>query len=102
LISDPLESPCRDQAHNQKVIAPEAGGVLPGISIFIGPLKGNIEQGTFCGFLEPDAGTDSAMADFVNGLSVGCANRHLIFHDVLSVFGFTVRRKACAEGVELA
>jgi hypothetical protein len=34
-------------------------------------LEGNIEHETFFGLLLPDAGTDRAMADVVNGLVFG-------------------------------
>jgi hypothetical protein len=80
LVANPLESPCGNQAHNQKVVSAEIGGVFPVVSVFVGPLKGDVEQGTFVSLLAPDAGTDGAVADFVDRLAVGFTNWGLIFH----------------------
>lgn len=68
LIADPLESPCGDQAHNQQIVAAETAGVLPCFSILVGPLEGDVEQGTFVGLLAPDARADGTVTDFVDGL----------------------------------
>ena len=70
LAANPLESPCGDQAHNQEVVAAKTSGVLPCISILVGPLEGDVEQRTFVGLLAPDARADGAVADFVDGLAV--------------------------------
>ena len=70
LVANPLESPCGDQAHNQEVVAAKTGGVLPRVSVLVGPLEGDVEQGTFVGLLAPDARADVAVADFVDGLAV--------------------------------
>ena len=70
LVANPLESPCGDQAHNQKVVAAKTGGVLPCVSILVGPLEGEVAQGAFVGLLAPDARAHGAMADFVDGLAV--------------------------------
>ena len=70
LAANPLESPCGNQAHNQKVVAPETGGILPGVSFLVGPLERHIEHGAFFGLLTPDAGAHGTMADFVDGLTV--------------------------------
>ena len=82
LVANPLECPCGDQADNQEVVAAKTGGVLPGVSVLVGPLKGDVEHGTFVGLLGPDARADGAVADFVDGLAVGCTSWRLIFHDV--------------------
>ena len=84
LIANPLESPGGNQAHNQEVVASETSGMLPCVSVLVGPLEGDIEQGTFVGLLAPDTGTDSTVANLVDGLVFGCADRCLIFHDVFS------------------
>jgi len=83
LVANPLESPCGDEAHNQKVVAPETAGVLPGFSIFVGSLEGDIEDRTFVGLLLPDARAYGAVTDFVDWLTVRFICRCLIFHDVL-------------------
>ena len=72
LVANPLENPCGDQAHNQEVVAAKTGGVLPCVSILflVGPLEGDVEQGTFVGLLAPDARADGAVTDFVDGLAV--------------------------------
>ena len=70
LVANPLESPCGDQAHNQEVVAAKTSGVLPCVSVLVGPLEGDVEQGTFVALLTPDARTDGAVADFVDGLAV--------------------------------
>ena len=70
LVANPLESPCGDQAHNQEVVAAKTGGVLPCVSVLVGPLEGDVEQGTFVGLLAPDARADGAVADFVDGLAI--------------------------------
>ena len=70
LVADPLESPCGDEADNQKVVAAKTGGVLPSVSVLVGPLKRDVEHGAFLRLLAPDAGAYGAVADFVNGLIV--------------------------------
>jgi hypothetical protein len=70
LGANPLESPCGDQAHNQEVVAAEAGRVLPGVFLLIRSLEGDVEQGTFVGLLAPDARAYEAVADFVDWLAV--------------------------------
>lgn len=70
LVANPLESPCGDQAHNQEVVAAKTGGVLPCVSVLVGPLEGDVEQGAFVGLLAPDARADGTVADFVDGLAV--------------------------------
>jgi len=70
LVANPLESSRGDQAQNQEVVAAKTSGVLPCVSVFVGPLEGNVEQGTLVGLLSPDARADGAVADFVDGLAV--------------------------------
>ena len=70
LVANPLESPCGDQAHNQKVVATKTIGVLPGVRVLVGPLERDVEHGTFFSLLAPDAGADRAVADFVDRLTV--------------------------------
>ena len=70
MVANPLERSCGDQAHNQEVVAAKTGGILPGVSVLVGPLEGDVEQGTFVGLLAPDARADGAVADFVDGLAV--------------------------------
>jgi len=70
LVANPLESPGGDQADNQKVVAAEACGILPGFAVFVGPLEGDVEHLAFIRLLAPDAGADDTVADFVDGLSV--------------------------------
>ena len=70
LVANPLESPCGDQADNQEVVAAKTGGVLPGISVLVGPLERDVEHWAFVGLLTPDARADGAVADFVDGLTV--------------------------------
>jgi len=70
LVANPLESPCGDQAHNQEVVAAKTGGVLPCVSVLVGPLEGYVEQWAFVGLLAPDARADGAVTDFVDGLAV--------------------------------
>jgi len=70
LIANPFERPCGDQAHNQKIVAAKAGGVLPCVSVLVGPLEGDIEQWTFLAFLAPDARADGTVTDFMDGLVV--------------------------------
>ena len=84
LATNPLEGPCGDQAHNQEVVTAETGGILPVFSVFVGALKRDVEHGAFFGFLPPDAGAHSAMADFVDRLAIGCV-RCFIIHDVFVV-----------------
>ena len=69
LVANPLESPCRDQADNQEVVAAETGGVFPFLSVLVGPLEGDVEHGAFVRLLAPDAGADGAVADFMDGLT---------------------------------
>jgi hypothetical protein len=94
LVANPLESPCGNQAHNQEVVAAKTGGVLPCVSVLVGALEGDVEQGTFVGFLAPDARADDAVADFVDGLAVWCTSGRLIFHDVLCFVGLMVMRES--------
>lgn len=68
MACDPLKSSCCNQAQNEQVIASKAGGVFPSVSILVRPLESNIEQLAFCAFLLPNAGTDRAVADFVDWL----------------------------------
>ena len=70
LVANPLESSCSNQAYNQKVVAAEACGILPGVAILVGPLEGDVEHLAFIRLLAPDAGADDTVADFVDGLSV--------------------------------
>ena len=70
LDANPFESPCGDQAHNQEVVAAKTGGVLPCVSILVGPLEGDVEQRTFLALLAPDARADGTVTDFVDGLVV--------------------------------
>ena len=70
LVANPLESPSGDQADNQKVVAAEACGILPGVAVLVGPLEGDVEHLAFIRLLAPDAGADGTVADFVDGLSV--------------------------------
>ena len=70
LVANPLESPSGDQADNQKVVAPEACGILPGVAVLVGPLEGDVEHLAFIRLLAPDAGADGTVADFVDGLTV--------------------------------
>jgi hypothetical protein len=84
LVANPLECPCSDQAHNQKVVAAETCGILPIVTVFVGPLEGDVEHGTFVALLAPDARAYDAVADCVDGFVIGCARCHLIFHDVFA------------------
>jgi hypothetical protein len=84
LVANPLKSPRSDQTHNQKVVAAKARGILPVVSVFVGPLEGNVEHGTVVSILAPDAGTYDPVADLMNGLTVGCTRCCLIFHDVFT------------------
>ena len=70
MVANPLESPCGDQTHNQEIVAAKTGGVLPCISVLVGPLEGDVEQGTFVGLLAPDTRADGTVTDFVDGLVV--------------------------------
>ena len=70
LAANPLESPCGNQAHNQKVVASKTGGVLPGVSVLVSSLECHVEHGTFIRLLAPDARAHGAVADFVDGLAV--------------------------------
>ena len=70
LVANSLECPCGDKADNQEVVAPETGGVLPGVSFLVGPLERHIEHGSFFGLLAPDARTDGTVTDFMDGLTV--------------------------------
>ena len=92
LVANPFESPCGDQADNQKVVTAKAGGVFPGVSVPVGPLEGHIEHGTLVGVLCPDAGADGAVTDFLDGLFIGITDRCLIFHDLFFCL-FNVRRE---------
>ena len=83
LVANPFESPCGDQAHNQKVVTAKTGGVFPGVSVPVGPLEGHVEHGTLVGVLCPDACADGAVTDFLDGLFVGITDRCLMFHDLL-------------------
>jgi len=68
LVTNPLESPCGNQAHNQEIVAAKTGGVLPCVPVLVGPLEGDVEQGTFVPLLAPDARADDTVTDFVDGL----------------------------------
>ena len=70
LVANPLESPGGDQADNQKVVAAEACGILPGIAVLVGPLEGDVEHLAFIRLLAPDARAHGAVADFVDWLTV--------------------------------
>lgn len=94
LVANPLESSGGNQAHNQEVVATETGGVLPVVSVLVGPLETDIKQWAFVGLLAPDAGTDGAMSDFVNGLVVGFADWCLISHAVSWFVVLLVRRES--------
>jgi len=82
LVANPLESPCGDQAQNQEIIAAKTRRVLPRVFVLVGPLEGDVEQGTFVGLLVPDARADGTVTDFVDGLVVCCTGLCLAFHDV--------------------
>jgi hypothetical protein len=86
LIANPLEGSCGDQAQDQEVVATKTGGVLPGLSVLVGALKGDVEQGTFVGLLAPNARTYGAVANFVDGPIVRGTGLCLIFHDVFGLF----------------
>ena len=73
LVANPLESPRGNKTHNQEVVAAEARGVLPVVSVFVSPLETDIKQWAFVGFLAPNASTNEAMTDFVNWLILGFA-----------------------------
>ena len=68
---DPLESPGGHQADHQKVLASEGGGGLPGISLSIGALEGDVVERAFVGVLPPDARAEVTVTDFVHGLVGG-------------------------------
>ena len=70
LVANPLESPSGDQADNQKVVAAETGGVLPGVAVLVCPLERDVEHLAFVRLLTPDAGAHGTMPDFVDGLTV--------------------------------
>lgn len=70
LVTNPLESSCGDQAYNQEIVTAKTGGVLPCVSVLVGSLEGDVEQGTFFGLLAPDARADDTVTDFVNWLVV--------------------------------
>ena len=70
LVTNPLESPCSDQAHNQEIVATKTAGVFPCVSVLVGPLEGDVEQGTFLALLAPDARANGTVTDFVDGLVV--------------------------------
>src|ERR1035437_1762310 len=70
LAANPLESPCGDQADNQKVVAAKTGRVFPGVAILVGPLERDVKHLAFLGLLAPDAGASGPVADFVDGLIV--------------------------------
>ncbi len=70
LVANPLESSCGDQAHNKEIVAAKTGGVHPCVPVFVGPLEGDVEQGTFFSLLAPDACADGTVTDFVDGLVV--------------------------------
>ena len=84
LSPNPFESPCCNQAQDQQVVSAKAGGVFPCVSVFVGALKGDVEEGAFVGLLTPDARADEAVADFVDGLVIRRTGRGLISH----VFSF--------------
>ncbi len=86
MVANPLESPRGDQADNQEIIAAKTCGVLPRVSVLVGPLEGDIEQGAFVGLLVPDARADGAVTDFVDWLTVWCTSLCLVFHDVFALF----------------
>jgi hypothetical protein len=86
LVAYPLESPRRDQAHNQEVVTAETGSILPVFSFLVGPLERDVEHGAFVGFLAPNAGADRAMTEFMHGLSVWFTSCRLVFHDVFVLF----------------
>ena len=69
LVSNPLESPCGDEADNQEVVAAKTGGVFPVVSVLVCPLEGDVEHGAFLGLQAPDARAHGAVADFVDGLT---------------------------------
>src|SRR6185369_7594650 len=101
LAANPFESPCGDQAHDQKVVTTKAGGVFPSVSILIGPLEGHVEHGTFVGVLRPDAGADGAVTEFVDRLSAGITDWCLIFHGLFFCWFNSEERKcggACWHG----
>jgi hypothetical protein len=70
LVANPLESPCGDKADNQEIVAAETSGVLPVVSVLVGPLERDVEHGAFLGLLAPDARAHGTVADFVDGLAV--------------------------------
>ena len=70
LVANPLESPSGDQADNQKVIAAETCGILPGVPVLVGSLEGDVEHLAFIRLLAPDARAHGAVADFVDWLTV--------------------------------
>ena len=51
LVANPFESPCSDQADNQKVVTAKTGGVFPGVSVPVRPLEGHVKDGTLVGVL---------------------------------------------------
>ena len=66
---------------------PKAGRVFPGVAVFVGPLKGDVEHGSLPGFLPPDACTDGTVTDFVDGLGMGSGRLRAGFHSVNVLFG---------------
>ena len=70
LVADPLESPCSNQAHNQEIVTAKTRRILPCVSVLVGALEGDVEQGAFLALLAPDARAHGTVTDFVDGLVV--------------------------------
>ena len=68
LTGNPLEGARGDETQNQEGLVPKVGRVSPSVSIFVGPLKRDVEHGSFLGFLPPDACAYGTVTDFVDGL----------------------------------
>jgi hypothetical protein len=80
LAADPLKGPGGNETDDQEIPTPETGRVLPGFSVHIGALNGDIEHRPFLGLLFPDAGGYGAVADLMNGLVACFGIGDLVFH----------------------
>ena len=58
-----------DEAHQRDVVAGEAGGLLPDVSVAVQADDGQRVAETGGRLLAPDADFDQAVADFMDGLS---------------------------------